>query len=202
MIICDYREPENYRLLCDKTAILPCDYFVCGGGKIVRVERKTATDLWQSLHSERLNQQLVEFRDLVLLIEIEARLPKDIFKKLSSEKLLDIISGISVHHPIALSTGLEHTIRILRRIEQKLIKGTFGVLEVRPMKIANHTIPQVAVLSQLPGIGIELAHRIISKYKSLDKSFSCLERWSTEVEGIGKKKLENVRKTFYSEVQL
>jgi ERCC4-type nuclease len=190
MIVCDSREPVDYQMLADCVYLLPYgDYWIMYKDKKLVCERKTLIDLYESVQNARLNHQIVNAN--IILIELSVHLPRNIFQKLNSENTLDIINGIATHHSIALSLGIEHTFRILRRIEKKLREGTYGELVLKPTRVINYSNSHIAVLAQIPCIGIELAYRIYRTYGTLRNAFDHISNWN-EIEGIGEKKLNRI----------
>jgi len=166
MILIDFREPKkvlNY-FQNFKVCKLNCDYLI----KNIAVERKTFTDLLQSLYQGKLFNQLLrtknEYEKTILIVEglIDPNLltnPKTFYSTLQ-------FITINLNIPIIFSQSLENTAEVIKKLNER--KTNF--FSVSKMKI----IPkkeniQERMLQCIEGIGKKRARVIIKKYGSINK---------------------------------
>lgn len=193
MIIADYREPKAFRERCDLVRKLPCDYIVVGGDNIVRIERKTWTDLYNSVVSNRFNVQLKHIDEIIVMSN--AFVPYDVYRIITSPRMIDIINGIETHHVLKFAIDIEHFFRILRRIEKKLKKNEYRTIRVEPVFVEEAETIQIKALAViLGGHSIYRAREILRFYKTLENAIANVDRWHKDVKGIGKKTCEKAKK--------
>lgn len=198
MLIIDEREPDEYKKRADKTMLLAKgDAWILKEGRIVKVERKTISDLYNSLTSDRLNSQLKGIDELILIVD-DSWLPRSVFDLLFSDgKLRRIVNGISRHTPVEFCTSVDDYFHTLRVIEKHLAEGTYGVLRVK--KSIDIESNEVSMIACIPSIGVETAKKIIEYYKTPFNSILNAYKWDEDIEGIGKKRCERAMKFLMGE---
>lgn len=176
------------------------DYWVCKPQRIVRVERKTYTDLLHSLEDDRLNYQLVGVDELVLMKN--EWVPRDVFEHLTSARFLDKINGISEHTVVKFSTDVEDFFHRLRLTERKIENGVYACIRLGVTVNHDAENPAIAMLACLPNISLVRARRIIAVYGSFSEAIDHVGEWHETVEGIGVLTVERVRTAIFSVLKL
>ena len=189
MIIADTREPEEMTKKCDKVALLERgDYLITDENnpdRRVLVERKTTTDFLNSLFDERLFLQL---EGVDILVCEKTYVPPYLMKTVGGYlRLQDFINSITIHTPVLQTTGQEHTITLLRRLEKRLKLGEYGTMRHPIMVKPKSESPAVRVLMGFDGIGEEWATTLLKQYGSLRNVLANIENWD-EIKRFGKKK--------------
>jgi len=179
MLIVDDREPDSVkRLFSIVRRIEKGDFLIVVEDKKLTIERKTISDLWNSVKSGRLNLQL-DGTD-ILLVEYNY-----IPRKIDWEAVYDTISGVALHHPVLMTRNSLHTKKVLERIEKKLRDGTFGVMRTCQVD-RTYEDPRLGTIASYPGIGVIRAKKILEHYHTVENALKNMEHWD-EVQGIGKK---------------
>jgi len=194
MIIADTIEPEEIAKKCDKVALLEHgDYLIMDENnpdRRVLVERKTTTDFLNSLFDERLFLQL---EGVDILICEKTYIPSSLLKTMGDYlRLQDLINSITIHAPILQTSGQEHTINTLRRLEKRLKLGEYGTMRHPIMIKPKSESPAVRVLMGFNGIGEEWATTLLKHYGSLRNVLTNVENWD-EIKRFGKKKLDAIK---------
>lgn len=185
MLICDKFEPKTIKKLFPIVRRLKRgDFQILVGDTKLVIERKTLSDLWNSLKSDRLNIQL-EHSDILLVEQFYVP------KKIDWEKMYDVLNGVAQHHIVLMSAGPRHTKRILDIVEGKLRDGTLGTMRVATVD-KTMSDPRIGVLMKFPQIGDDRAKKLLKQYGQLNLTFSSIDAW-TEIEGIGKKTVQRVK---------
>jgi hypothetical protein len=190
-IIVDDREPEEYRRMGDAVARLNCDATVVWEEQIIRVERKTPSDLLHSIDSQRLNNQLAVVTELIIVDERNAWLPKGAFDALYADNTFrNICNGISEHHVVKFADGPADYIHLLRLIETKLKEGRYATYRTHARTDDQYSSPEVGFVQGIPGIGADLAKILVDYYHTPINVLINIPRWKDEIQKIGKKKVD------------
>jgi hypothetical protein len=147
MIVVDSREPSEFRIVGDIVRklefgdydIMTRDYLhnlseidMNKGYHHYVLERKTPTDFWQSLKNGRLNKELSGSQAMILdCHEHGTDLSKYfdqkyVSKDFSIDRVWDCINGVATHHTVYITTDILMLGNMLRRFEEKKVKGIFG----------------------------------------------------------------------------
>jgi len=188
MIFVDRREPHGILKLFEKDQITTLefgDFKIVGEDKSLLVERKTITDMWNSLKSGRLNMQLTMVD--ILVIEY-VYIPR----KIDWERIYDVMSGLSMHHPIIWTRHHLHTYKAIQRIERKLNDGTLGTLRVPIVQTSPGLDDRIAILAMLPNVGAQRAEAIFSHYGNLNEALNNIDNWK-DVDGVGPRTIAKVK---------
>jgi ERCC4-type nuclease len=197
MITIDSREPEQFQDKGDKVAMLEFGDAIIEvtpkkGTKLKKtlvVERKTPSDLMSSVQSARLNNQLAGCDMLIIQDPNEdIFLPRGVWDRLYNEDALRIIvNGIQRHTPVQYCTDIDDYFNTLRIIEKMLKYNEYGVLTPRRTLDKHLSDARIGPIAQIPGIGHELAARIIAKWPTVMEAMINVTYWD-QIEGISKKK--------------
>jgi ERCC4-type nuclease len=180
MITTDSREPLQIQGLFDKVERLEYgDFRIETSDTSFLIERKKIGDLWNSLKSGRLNEQLSGC-DALLIHHDEIEYLRDY--NIEQIRLLDVINGITKHHMVWHVIGTKHLCDTLRRYERQMIEGTFG--EFRKVVVKEDLPVAVRILAQFEGIGVERSKSLLRIYKSLNRVFRAADEQDT-ISGIG-----------------
>jgi ERCC4-type nuclease len=193
-VIIDSREPTDIQGIGDYVRMLnKGDAVVISNERIIRLERKTISDLISSLESGRLNNQLAGSDELVIYDASAEWLPRGVFDHIySDDKLRRVINGIGEHTPVKFVTSIQEYSRLLRHIESKLLDGTYAVMRVHARIDYTFDTPEIGFIASLPSIGEELAKQILDYYHSPIKALNNVPNWNHDIKGIGKRKLDTV----------
>ena len=185
MIEVDRREPKGILSMFDKEQIVTLefgDFRISSDDRTILVERKTISDMWNSLKSGRLNMQLTMVD--MLIIEY-VYIPR----KIDWEKIYDVMSGLSIHHPVIWTRHHLHTYKALRRIERKLLDDTLGTLRVPIIRTSPGLDDRIAILALFPGVGAQRAEKIFNYFGSLAEALKNVNMWA-DIDGVGPKTVQ------------
>lgn len=193
MLIVDSKEPYSYRKRGDKVKNLRWgDGWIIKSESIIKIERKLIPDLYKSLQDDRLNQQLAHV-DILIVVDEDTFMPRGIFDTLYSDnRLVKILNKISEHTVVKYVKGIDGYFNELRRIETRMEKGEYALLRVRRQIDNTYNDSRIAMLSSLPSIGSERAKVLIETYGSVRNTLNHVEKWNTDVNGIGIKVVNKV----------
>ncbi len=166
------------------------DYIV---GEGVGVERKSESDFARSLLDGRLMDQAQEmareFDRAVIIVEGNPR------KEIEPESVDGALATLAVDFGISVlqSSGPEETAELLYRMARRFEERQ----RPRPRKRRSTEDLRVEMLSCVPGVGPELARRLLDEFGSIgdvvNASLSELKR----VKGIGERKAREIRRFFW-----
>jgi ERCC4-type nuclease len=179
-IICEGREPLEIQGLFDRVESFKFgDFIIEAGDKKLIIERKKIGDLWNSLKSGRLNEQLSGC-DALLIHHDE----KEYYWQHNIEQinLWNTINGISRHHIVWHVIGLKHLEDTLRRYERQMYECKFD--EFRKIHVKRDIPVSVRILADFENIGEERARMLLRHYKSLNKVFQAADELEA-IPGIG-----------------
>jgi len=162
----------------------------------VLVERKTHADFVASLIDGRLFPQVArlarsEYRSL-MLIEGSARPHGPDVHPYSVEGALVSIA-VMWRLPVLHSTDADESCRLLRFLADQAREPRQAVLvryERKPKRLATR---RLFVLQGLPGIGPELARRLLSELGSVARVMTAAAATLEQVRGVGPKKAARIR---------
>lgn len=202
-IIIDYRELKSQvasELKKLGVALIPTnlsigDYII---SEKVCIERKTAGDFSKSIVDNRLFDQIRALKSAyespILLIEGESLYLTGVDAKAVRGALITI--AVDYGLPILWSRSAIETALLLKRmaIREQREKGVRVRIraEKKPPTLYEQ---QLYLVSGLPGIERKLAERLLRKFSTPQKVFTASQQELVEVEGIGKQKANQIRKT-------
>lgn len=169
------------------------DYLVDGQ---VLVERKTIRDLAASLIDGRLFPQVARlahspYRSLFL---VEGPAPSslpDVHQHAVEGALLSIVAVWRI--PVLHSSDPEQSARMLRFLAEQLRGPHERILrrfDRKPKRLASR---RLFLLQGLPGVGPALAHRLLSRFGSIERILTVDAATLAEVRGVGARKASRIR---------
>lgn len=162
MIIVDSREPPSFKAIGDKVEFLQHgDFIIDTGDQHMVFERKTYTDLFNSLKTGRLDEQLSHSD--VLIVDTKFQ-----YRKLNITRIQMIINTIAMKMPVLYIATPRILKTTLKGIEKKMREGTLTTTELRkPTFTDTYKDPRIAVLTALPHIGVKKAIVILQEYGNI-----------------------------------
>ncbi|MEM3402000.1 MAG: ERCC4 domain-containing protein [Candidatus Hadarchaeales archaeon] len=169
-------------------------------GEEVVVERKSADDFLQSLIDGRLHEQAKamseNFRCPVLIIEGD-----DIYnrRKIHPNAIRGALAALAIDFriPILWSRDERETAELLLALaRRKQLKEEKPLPLRRKLGTADF---QRFIVESLPGVSAVLARRLLDHFRTVEKIMCASEKELMEVEGIGKKKVAEIRKVLTQE---
>lgn len=192
-ITADYREKSSGIINLMKRAGLDVamgrlaygDYII---NNRVTIERKTATDFLVSILDGRLFRQAARLKSNVIhpLLLIEVNPFRTDLKVNRSAIRGAMLSMITIFYlPIVYSRTIEESVEVMRLMAQQIEKHQ-DVLQLRggyrPRRLSSR---QLFILQGLPGIGPQLAKRLLKRFGSIAEVMTAAPERLTEVGGIG-----------------
>ena len=160
------------------------------------VERKTVSDFENSIMDNRLFEQLgrlgAGFEKPLLIIE-----GSDSEHKLSKNVVLGTILSIYLDHNVQVikSSGAGETAAMLSKFAEREQNIDDNRPRVLGRKKAYTTYQwQVLILGSMPGVGPNLAHRLIEHFGTLKDVANADEKQLMKVDKVGKKKAAKIYK--------
>ena len=162
VIIVDSREPKTFQEIGDEVRFLPHgDYKISVNGKNLVFERKTYTDLFNSLKSGRLDEQLSHSD--VLIVDT-----KFSYRKLNLVRIQMIVNTISMKMPVLFINTPQVLKRTLMNIQKKMEEGTLSTTDLRkPTFTHTYQDPRIALLTTLPHVGVKKAKAILDEFNDI-----------------------------------
>lgn len=183
---------KNTAVSVSVSSLFSGDYII---NKAIGIERKSREDFVQSLVSGRLFSQVAKLkrsfpRPLLVIEGDPYNSAYDIHEEAVRGALLSV--AVSWQLPVLFSKDPQDTAGIILMIAQQDI--SIPVTGVRPehFRQSRKSCRQLSLLQALPGVGPELAVRLLKKMGSLKTVINATERELREVEGIGENKAEKI----------
>ncbi len=209
VIFADTRETASgiIRELLNRKVILKAKQLPVGDFLVsdrLAVERKEANDFVQSIIDGRLFSQLRElksnFEKPLLLIEGE------IFgiRNVSDKALRGALAAITVDFgiPVIQTRGVKDSADFIEFLAWREQFGEKREVRLRGEKHAMSLKEQQQfIVESLPGIGPVMAKNLLKHFGSVEKVFNATVEELEEVEGIGEKRAEEIRKVITGKYQ-
>jgi ERCC4-type nuclease len=160
------------------------------------VERKTHADFAVSLVDGRLFPQAAKLARCphrpIILIEgpHPARMP-DVHPHALKGAIVSL--AVMWRLPVLYARDPEDSLRILRRLAVQLRSSGDGVLkryDRKPKRLASR---KLYMLQGLPGVGPELAHRLLQEFGSIERVVTADEEALMRVRGVGRQTAAHIR---------
>jgi len=216
-VICSPTEPPKLRAIATHVTTrlesrFGSDLTFRSRDRWVGIQRKELKDLIASVNDGRLGQNLMQMNDLdvaVLLIEGEAKFTLEgelvnhaYGRGLTRAQYRGVLwsaqsRGIWVCH----TKNLDETVEWVQQFEAWCSKDRHTSLIKREPVLSPWGKPGNAeyarhLLMGLPGVGVELADRILAKFGSLPWQWTCTMDELMQVEGLGKVKAKKIMEVF------
>ena len=167
----------------------------------VAIERKTAKDFVDSIVDKRLFKQarmmMEEFKKPIMILEGD-----DFYSGfINPDAIRGSIASIALDFGISIipTRNQEDTAAMIKRIAIREQKGEKRSISIRTeKKPQNLWEQQLFIIESLPNIGPVNAKNLLSHFGSVEAIMNADEKQLQEVEGIGKKTSQNIRKVIES----
>lgn len=212
MFVIDDREPKNLIERLDRSAFVARleygDIKIWGfNGLQILIERKTVSDLLSSMSSRRIYRQI---RGLIQEADVPILLIEGFMSSYGSGKvryrngesgwrwvsIQNILLSFQLHGlKVIYSTNQDMTVRMLRSLESYFRKPDHSVLDTPPeplFTIGEPATRKVKMLMCLPGIGEEMAGRLLDRFDTIEGIVSANKEEIEEVYGIGEKTADKI----------
>jgi ERCC4-type nuclease len=208
-------EPEDFRkhFPGHKSSTLPerygCDVAWPVGGVWWGVQRKELRDFVASVQDGRLGKELGQMRSLpfpVVVLEGEARFQGGFLdlgyrKPLTKKQWLGMQFGVMGQGVQIIKTrDKRETAEIVKLLLEWSLKGKHGSVMTRPGPThawgkADNRAYQEHFLMGIPGVGLDLAKRILDRFGGIPMSWKVSEDALMEIDGIGAVKAKAIYDT-------
>lgn len=166
------------------------------------IERKTATDLIQSMITNRLFEQCRRLRgvDNPCFLLVEGN-PYSVGRDMHPKAIRGALISITVFWciPVLFSDGPGDTVRILRMITEQYDRNTTYLNQRSFMKKRNLENRQIHLLQGLPGIGAKRAKKLLQQFGTARSVLNAEKEQLTGVKGIGEKTAEKITRVLDGE---
>ncbi len=167
----------------------------------VVVERKTAKDFVNSIIDGRLFDQaraLVEnFQRPILLIEGNNFFERNIHPNAIRGAIASLVMDFGI--PIVHTKDLDETAELLATMAKRELKnGKLARLREEKKPTTDKEL-QLYLVEGLPGVGPELARKLLRKFKTVEGVFTANEKELKTVEGLGPKRAKEIRRILTKE---
>ncbi|VVB75289.1 3'-flap repair endonuclease Xpf [Candidatus Tiddalikarchaeum anstoanum] len=208
MIIVDSREFKSkvvkYLFEADvemqSLQLLSGDYQI---GEDICIERKSVQDFVDSLVDKRIFEQLrvlkQSYKKPLLIVEGGEHIYS--VRKVHPNAIRGLIASITLDYnvPIIFSQNEEDTANYIISLMTRSVNEPKPLSKVQ--KKTNLSDIQEAIVSNLPGVGIKSARKILLKFKTLKNLFNSSVEELKNVEGIGGKNAEKIIETATKEYE-
>jgi len=172
-------------------------------GNVLGIERKTPSDYIASIKDGRLFQQVHEMREnfqvCVVMVEgtLSELLARHVRGQMNPNAVVASVCSLVAKHGVSVLFVGNHMEWVLYHIVKKAMdKDIPTYTPVR--KHATEDDYAVCVLAGFPGIGVKTANCILNVYGSLANAMQNVDKWKDEVDGVGEKTVEAVKKCWYA----
>lgn len=167
----------------------------------VAIERKTTKDFADSIIDKRLYKQAAimqeEFKKPILILEGD-----DLYSGfLSPDAIRGSLASISIDFGIFIIPTInpEDTAAMIKRIAIREQNGKTASIQIRTeRKPVNLWEQQLFIVESLPNVGPITAKKLLEKFITVNEVINASTNELQEVDGIGKKTAENIKKVLDS----
>jgi len=170
--------------------------------KSLCIERKTIPDFINSFTSHHLQNQLINMRQnykknfLCIIGDFKSLYFQPHFEKFTVSQKIGMFASLSARFPevniVQLPNDSQYVL-FIKKLLEKLEDDKVVEYKVEKFVPKDEDII-TAIVCQVPGIGYAHAKEITKKYESLPALQYSLDSGEFELDGIGKKRLEALRK--------
>lgn len=170
------------------------DYLIDGS---VLVERKTIADFASSLADGRLFQQAARlarspFRSIILIEGPRPLLMPDV--DANALKGAAVSLALMWRLPLLHARDPEDSMRILSMMAQQSARAPGLIVRRGDRKPKRFTSRKLHILQGLPGVGPELARRLLVRFGSIERIVTADEQTLLEVRGVGPQTAARIRR--------
>lgn len=174
------------------------DYLISEG---VAVERKTAKDFVSSIIDGRLFEQAKNltnnFQHPIIVIEGEDFYERNVHPNAIKGAIASLVMDYGI--TILQTKDLDETAEMLAIMAKRELKNGHVARLRGEKKPASDREMQLYLVEGLPGVGPELARKLLAKFKTVEGVFTASEKELKEVEGLGDKKAKEIRRILTKE---
>jgi len=163
----------------------------------VVIERKTTEDFLQSIVDKRLMEQAVRLKQSyqrpIMILEGDGLYSK---RSIHPNAIRGALASVAVDFgmPILFSQDEKETASFINVILKREREERQGEVQIRgEKKVLTLKEQQEYLIVGLPNVNITLAKRLLSKFKSVQGVFKATPEKLEKVQGIGRKKAEEIR---------
>ena len=213
-IIADHREKKLIKELTKKgvdvevKTLITADFIIQvkdlnGNIKEVGIERKTRLDFLTSIIDKRILNQLFylkkHFAIPLLIIEGSENIYR--IRNFHPNAIRGMLSTIAIDFqiPILYTRNFRDTSSLLTVISKRLDEPRRHISLLKKRKPLTLKEQQEFIIESLPGVGPNLSKSLLKNFKSVKDIFNSNLEGLKEVDKIGKKKAENIRKVIEEE---
>jgi len=172
----------------------------------ILIERKEMNDFVNSYLSGHIQAQLIRMQEYKFPILIISGKFEDLFFKgkqrpITTEQFLGMLTAINLRYRIKIfQVANDNQLVTLSNIIYKHITENRTETFVGEVKYIRKDLPYfIKVLALIDGVSVKLAERIQEKYNTLSDLDLRVQCGEFKIDGIGNKKLENIKK-FLNEI--
>jgi ERCC4-type nuclease len=207
-ITMDSHEPDHIAALLvelgvqvEKKPITPGDYVLSSE---CAVERKTVGDFFNSMFSGRLFEQAESLKNAYAkpMVILEGDVESELSRRKNPRAFWGAMLRLQVDMgvPIIATPTFLHTADSLYTLAKRLQKAKVEKIAIQHKpRLMTDREWQLYVVASLPGIGDEIAARLLKHFKTARNVFEASEKDLMKVEGIGDCKASRIRKTLDKE---
>jgi len=164
----------------------------------IGIERKTLNDFLNSIIDKRLITQLINLKkhfDLTLLI-IEGTDNIYEIRNFHPNSIRGMLASIAIDFqvPILYTRNYRDTANLLGIIAKRLEKPRSLPSLLKKRKPLTMKQQQEFIIESLPGIGPTLSKSLLKKFKTIKNIINAEENNLQEIEKLGPKKVQNIKK--------
>jgi DNA excision repair protein ERCC-4 len=207
-------EPKEFYALGTVSALpekYGCDFLWVAQDRLCGAQRKTVADFCASTVDDRLAKELGQIKGLdghaFLVVERRAEFVQGVLANVrgvewSRAQWEGALLGVQERGvKVVWSHSTDDTKEILGVLEKWTAKAKHGSLSGRGGPVTTWGTPnnrdyQEWVLQGLPGVGPEMAKRILDHFGGIPLTWTCTETQLLAVDGIGPKRAQQLLSTF------
>lgn len=181
-----------------------CDFGDVNVGSLLCIERKTPQDFVSSITDGRLFNQLIgmkQFQHPVVVVEgrFNELLFRHIRRGLNVNSVAGSVASVIVDFNIPLLFADNNSKLLYWHILNRVLRDKKQTVHVFKPKITNYNDARLSAISSVPGVGGNKSAKILKTYRTVFNAISNIDNWAEDVDGVGKKIVEDAKEVFYGE---
>lgn len=195
------KELVNLNIKVETRQLDIADYIIASE---IGIERKEVRDFVASIIDKRLLNQIRELRNNFLKPLLIVEGSEDVYevRKIHPNAIRGMLSAIALdfHVPIIYTKSQIETASLLKTILERTAENKTPAIPLRlERKPLTTRELQEYIIESLPGIGPATAKSLLASLKSIKNIINADEQQLKEIEGIGNKKAEEIKKIIEEE---
>jgi len=208
-IVADYREKRiilelnKKKLKVTEKSLISADFIIQSKTNdnkevLVGIERKTLSDFLNSIIDKRIISQLITLKENfdipLLLIEGDENIYR--IRNFHPNSIRGMLSAIAIdlQIPVIYTKNEKDTASYIETIARRLEGKRKNISLLKKRKPVTLKEMQEYLVESLPGIGPTIAKNMLKKFKTIKNIVNAEEKELLEVEKLGKKKVEEIKK--------